>query len=273
MLIASACPGMDTSLAPPAEGTLDVAPLRSEATGIRSLVDQAFERASGAQLIPGNRVRLLRDADENYPAWLDAIASAREYLYFESYIIRDDVSGRQFSEALRAKAREGVRVRLLYDWLGAIGKTAPGFWSELRDAGIEVRCFNPFRFTSPLGWIRRDHRKCLVDAMAHTVARQSVDLCLRLRAVVRARAVRPTRQRRGGVVHRGLGAVRPAHRQAAGLKFGEGLRRGDFVDQVQVDVQHRGRGIAFGLDQMGVPQLLEQGLGGDVGHGRGRRQE
>jgi cardiolipin synthase A/B len=128
----------------------------------RSLADQAFTRASGAELIEGNSVRLLRDAAENYPAWLDAIASARRSVYFESYIIRDDVSGRMFADALTARAREGVAVRLIYDWMGAVGKTSPRFWAALRDGGVDVRCFNPFRLSSPLGWIRRNHRKSLV---------------------------------------------------------------------------------------------------------------
>jgi cardiolipin synthase len=133
-----------------------------EVSAVRSLADQALSRASGARLIQGNRVRLLRDAPENYPAWLDAIEAAERYVYFENYIIRDDVSGRRFADALTAKARAGARVRVLYDWLGAMGKTPERFWSSLRDAGVEVRCFNPFRWSSPLGWVRRNHRKSLV---------------------------------------------------------------------------------------------------------------
>ena len=84
---------------------------------IESLLDQAFSRAAGAPRIDGNRVTLLRDAAENYPAWMEAIAGARHYVHFESYIIRDDTSGRQFADALIAKAKEGVAVRLLYDWM------------------------------------------------------------------------------------------------------------------------------------------------------------
>jgi cardiolipin synthase len=133
----------------------------SEAPVQRSLLDQAFSRAAGAALIHGNSVRLLRDATENYPAWLQAIATARSHIHFESYIIRDDTSGRQFADALIAKAREGVAVRLLYDWMGALGKTPARYWTALRQAGVEVRCFNPFRLSSPLGWVHRDHRKSL----------------------------------------------------------------------------------------------------------------
>jgi cardiolipin synthase len=127
-----------------------------------ALLDRAFSRAAGVHRVEGNWVRLLRDAAENYPAWLTAIAAAERYVHFESYIIRDDTSGRQFAEVLMAKARAGVAVRLLYDWMGAFGKTPRRFWTDLRRAGVEVRCFNPFRLASPLGWVHRDHRKSLV---------------------------------------------------------------------------------------------------------------
>lgn len=125
-------------------------------------MDQAISRAAGAHRIDGNSVRLLRDAAENYPTWLTAIAEARRYVYFEAYIMRDDTAGRQFAEALIAKAREGVPVRVLYDWMGAFGKTPGRFWESMTRAGIEVRCFNPFTLASPLGWVHRDHRKSLV---------------------------------------------------------------------------------------------------------------
>jgi cardiolipin synthase len=122
---------------------------------------QAFSRAAGALLIPGNNVRLLRDARENYPAWLDAIGLAQRRIHFESYIIHSDDVGRQFAEALAAKARQGVRVRLIYDWVGALGAASYRFWKPLRHSGVEVRCFNPPRIDSPLGWLSRDHRKML----------------------------------------------------------------------------------------------------------------
>jgi cardiolipin synthase A/B len=130
-------------------------------TPLRALADLAFSRAAGAPLVPGNKVRVLRDATENYPAWLEAIRSAQSRIHFESYIIHSDDVGREFAEALAAKAREGVRVRLIYDWLGALGAASYRFWKPLRQAGVEVRCFNPPRLDSPLGWLSRDHRKLL----------------------------------------------------------------------------------------------------------------
>ena len=121
-------------------------------------LEVALARAAGASPVPGNRIQILRDGPENFPAWLEAIAAARRYVYFETYIFRNDRTGRTFVDALAAKARQGVQVRFLFDWAGCLG-TSSRVWRELRDAGVEVRCFNPFDWSSPLGWIHRDHRK------------------------------------------------------------------------------------------------------------------
>ena len=129
---------------------------------IRRLGDQLFSRTAGAPLVPGNAVRLLRDAAENYPAWLEAIRSARRTVHFENYIVHDDNVGQRFADALREKARENVPVRVVYDWFGSLGKASASFWRRLREDGVDVRCYNPPRLDQPLGWIGRDHRKCLV---------------------------------------------------------------------------------------------------------------
>ncbi len=105
-------------------------------------------------------MRLLCDAAENFPAWLAAIRGAERSILIESYIFADDEVGREFAEALAAKARAGVRVHLIFDWVGAFG--AGALWPPLSKAGVEVRAFNPLRFDSPLGWLSRDHRKTLV---------------------------------------------------------------------------------------------------------------
>jgi cardiolipin synthase A/B len=128
---------------------------------LRSIADRAFSRAAGAPLIGGNCVRLLKDAEQNYPAWLEAISVAKKHIHFESYIIHEDRIGERFAHALIAKAREGIRVRLIYDWMGGLGKTSRRFWNRLRLSGVQVRCYNPPRFDSPLGWLSRDHRKML----------------------------------------------------------------------------------------------------------------
>ena len=130
-------------------------------TPLRLVADQAFSRAAGAPLVEGNKVQLLRDAQENYPAWLEAINSAERWIHFESYIIHDDECGREFAAALSAAAKRGVKVRIVYDWVGAITATTWMFWHRLRKAGAEVRAFNQPRLDSPFGWLTRDHRKML----------------------------------------------------------------------------------------------------------------
>ena len=124
--------------------------------------NQVFSRTSGAPLCDGNRVLLLKDAEENYPAWLRAIEAAQRTIHFEMYIIHDDAQGALFANALLRRAGEGVQVRVLYDWMGAFGKTSRSFWNRLRAGSIDVRCYNPPRFDRPLGWLSRDHRKTIV---------------------------------------------------------------------------------------------------------------
>ena len=126
-----------------------------------ALLDRAFTRAAGAPLVSGNGVRLLKNAAENYPAWLEAIHSARQKIYFENYFICDDQIGREFASALAERARVGVRVCLVHDWLGSIGKASRRFWRTMTDAGVEVRTFNRLKITSPVDVLHRDHRKVL----------------------------------------------------------------------------------------------------------------
>lgn len=130
-------------------------------TPLRILAEQAFSRAAGAPLVAGNSVRVLKDADENFPAWLEAIASARHTIFFEHYIVADDEIGREFVSALAERARAGVRVRVLHDWFGGLGVGGPKLWRPLAQAGGAVRCFNPPRLESPFGWLTRDHRKLI----------------------------------------------------------------------------------------------------------------
>ena len=79
----------------------------------RILSDRAFARVAGAELVTGNVVRLLRDASDNYGAWLAAIAAAEHTIHFESYLIHGDAQGERFAVALCEQARRGVRVRVL----------------------------------------------------------------------------------------------------------------------------------------------------------------
>jgi cardiolipin synthase len=127
----------------------------------RTLAEQAFSRSAGAPLIAGNHVCLLRNAAENYPAWLEALRGARRRVHFENYILADDPIGARFADAMIERAQAGAQVRVIYDWLGVFGKSSRAFWARLRAGGVEVRCYNPPQLESPLGWVSRDHRKLL----------------------------------------------------------------------------------------------------------------
>jgi cardiolipin synthase A/B len=123
-------------------------------------LERAFARIADSDLRQGNAIALLKDSRENYPAWLEAIRSARTVIHFENFIVADDDTGRAFAEALIERARAGVKVRVLYDWLGSSFRALPHYWRRLREAGIEARVFNPPRLTDPF-WIRRNHRKLI----------------------------------------------------------------------------------------------------------------
>jgi cardiolipin synthase len=123
-------------------------------------MERAFSRIADSDLRLGNAVALLRDSKENYPVWLEAIRAARRVIHFENFIIADDATGRLFADALMERARAGVRVRVLYDWLGSATRALPPFWRRMREAGVEARVFNPPRLTDPF-WLRRNHRKLI----------------------------------------------------------------------------------------------------------------
>jgi hypothetical protein len=57
---------------------------RAPGSTTHDLADQAFARAAGTPLVAGNCVRILKDAEEKYPAWLEVIRSARRTIHFES---------------------------------------------------------------------------------------------------------------------------------------------------------------------------------------------
>jgi cardiolipin synthase A/B len=128
----------------------------------------AINRAAGGRPVPGNQVDLLIDGPDTYAAMLDAIAQAKHWIHFENYIIRSDSAGWRFAEVLARRAREGVHVRVLYDWFGSLG-TGRGFWRYLRTAGVEVRSFHPPQLVDAVANVCRNHRKLVVADGARAI--------------------------------------------------------------------------------------------------------
>ena len=84
----------------------------------REFVEDSFDRITGSKLIAGCDVRLLCDAAENYPAWLEAIEKARNRIFFESYIIHEDRQGERFADALIKKLGGGKSLQFFNVHLG-----------------------------------------------------------------------------------------------------------------------------------------------------------
>jgi cardiolipin synthase A/B len=129
--------------------------------GTPQSVANAINRAAGGRPIPGNQVELLIDGPDTYTAMLALIAGASRWIHFENYIIRSDTEGWRFAEALGARAREGLPVRVLYDGVGSMF-TSGKLWRTLRKSGVDVRAFHPLRPLRIVTNFARDHRKLVV---------------------------------------------------------------------------------------------------------------
>lgn len=124
-----------------------------------------FRRTMGALLGPalvdGNAVTSLQNGDEIFPAMLEAIRSASRTITFETYIYWSGEVGRAFADALIDRARNGVAVHVLLDWVGT-GKMEDALIDEMKDAGIQVDKFHPLRWYNLGRMNNRTHRKLLV---------------------------------------------------------------------------------------------------------------
>ncbi|HBV50325.1 MAG TPA: cardiolipin synthase [Alistipes sp.] len=107
----------------------------------------------------GSRLTPYVDGKTKMDALLEAIAGARHHIHIQYYIFSDDETGRRLRDALTAKAREGVEVRILYDDVGCTG-VKKAFFEGMRADGIEAYSFLHVkfpRFTSKVNY--RNHRK------------------------------------------------------------------------------------------------------------------
>ncbi len=132
---------------------------------VHALSDAAFARELGVLLGPpfldGNRVTTLLNGDQIFPAMLAAIRSASVSITFETYIYWSGDIGRAFADALAERARHGVKVHVLLDWVGS-AKMDEQLIEAMKDAGVEVHKFHPPHW-SKLGRLNnRTHRKLLV---------------------------------------------------------------------------------------------------------------
>lgn len=130
-----------------------------------SLEDPQFQRTMGAmlgpQILDGNHFKTLLNGDQIFPSMLEAIRGAQKSVNLETYIYWAGDIGRTFANALSERARAGVPVHVLIDWVGS-SKMEPALLEEMRKSGVQIRKFHPLRWYN-LGRLNdRTHRKLLV---------------------------------------------------------------------------------------------------------------
>ncbi len=123
----------------------------------------SFERPVlvDAGFTDGNRVKLLWKGQDAFDAIFNAVAEAKTFVCIEFYIFRDDETGIELGNLIKQKAKEGVKVYLLYDHFGSF-TTTKSFWSELKEAGVELRASRPFKWAAPFDYLIRDHKKLII---------------------------------------------------------------------------------------------------------------
>ncbi len=126
---------------------------------------QQFQRTLGAMLGPpitgGNTFKALHNGDEIFPPMLAAIRGARQSITFETYIYWSGDIGRVFADALSERARAGVPVHVLLDWVGS-AKIDEAFLKEMAAAGVEIQKFHKPAWDDISRMNNRTHRKLLV---------------------------------------------------------------------------------------------------------------
>ena len=112
--------------------------------------------------VPGNRIRLLRNGDEIFPAMLAAIRGAHSTINMESYIFWSGKVATQFRDAFNERARHGVQVRLLLDAIGSKSKLQASDIDSMRAAGVYLELYHPLRAWMLNQLNNRTHRRILV---------------------------------------------------------------------------------------------------------------
>ncbi|HVL93493.1 MAG TPA: hypothetical protein VM264_09120, partial [Acidimicrobiales bacterium] len=101
-----------------------------------------LEGVLGERATDGNRIDVLRNGDEIFPAMLDAIRRARHTVDFLTFVYWEGAIGQEFAEALCERAKAGVRVRALLDAVGAYTMDRE-LLTRLRQSGAQVEWFRP----------------------------------------------------------------------------------------------------------------------------------
>ena len=130
-----------------------------------SIKDPQFKRVMGALLGPGivggNKIEELINGDQIFPAMLNAIKNAKKTINFETYIYWSGDIGQAFADALAERAKAGVEVNVLIDWVGS-AKMEDSLLDAMRASGVEIRKFHKPHWYTLAKLNNRTHRKLLI---------------------------------------------------------------------------------------------------------------
>lgn len=133
--------------------------------GLREQTQQQIRLARSlcdAQFFPGNDIRVFTSGQAKMAALEADLRAATQYINLQYYIFTDDNIGRRIADILMEKARQGVKVRVIYDHVGSF-RTGNRFWRRMKKAGVECHPF--FKVTLPVFGSRinwRNHRKLVI---------------------------------------------------------------------------------------------------------------
>lgn len=134
---------------------------RRESVEVRKLMTLLLNN-SKALLTRYNRVEILNNGEETFPALFEALLQAKKFIHLEYYIIAEGRLATRLKEILLQKAAEGVEVRVIYDDVGS-WSLSKSYLRELREAGIQIFPFLPVRFHHFANKANyRNHRKIAV---------------------------------------------------------------------------------------------------------------
>lgn len=134
---------------------------KRETVEVRKLMTLLLNN-SKALLTRYNKVEILNNGDETFPAIFEALRGAKRFIHLEYYIIEMGSLTTQLKELLIEKAKAGVEVRVIYDDVGSWGMTRD-FLRQLRNAGVQIYPFLPVRFHQFANKANyRNHRKIAV---------------------------------------------------------------------------------------------------------------
>jgi cardiolipin synthase A/B len=130
-----------------------------------AIADPQFRREMsvmlGPGILPGNVVTGLNNGDEIFPSMLEAIRGAQSTINFETYIYWSGETGKTFADALSERARAGVKVHVLLDWVGSL-KMEDALIDDMKTAGVVVEKYRPLKWYNLGRLNNRTHRKILV---------------------------------------------------------------------------------------------------------------